>query len=133
MGEQLGTPSCYQRCYQDKGRSLLSQRSRENAENTTSYLCLAPWTEGESMRAMHNWPVLLGLASAFNDSIVREAAIRSSECTPARQTPIVSSELLKKGSDEWLFFRTQTAPMNIYLSCSLQTLTGCCFASSVTG
>lgn len=36
-------------------------------------------------------PVLLELASAFNDSIVREADIRSSECTPGQQTPIVSS------------------------------------------
>lgn len=62
------------------------------------------------MRAMQNWPVLLELASAFNDSIVREADIRSSECTRARQPPIVSSECLKKGSDEWLFFHTQTTP-----------------------
>lgn len=91
-----------------------------------------PLGQGESMRAMHNWPVLLELASAFNDSIVREADIHSSECTPARQTPIVSSEWSKKGSDEWLFFRTQTAPMNVYLSCSLQTLAGYGFALSVT-
>lgn len=93
--------------------------------------CLAPWMEGESMRATHNWPVLLKLASAYNDSIVHEADIHSSECTPARQTPIVSSEWSKKGSDECLFFRTQTASMNIYLGCSLQTLTGCRFALSV--
>lgn len=66
--------------------------------------------QGESMRAMQNGPVLLELASAFNDPIVREADIHSSECTPAPQPPIVSSECLKKGSDEWLFFRTQTAP-----------------------
>lgn len=84
------------------------------------------------MRAKHNRPVLLELASAFNDSIVHEADIHSSECTLARQTLIVSSEWLKKGSDEWLFFRTQTAPMNIYLGCSLQTLTGFRFALSVT-
>lgn len=116
---QFGTPSCYQRCSQDKGRSLLSKRSRENAENTTSYLGLASRMEGESMRAMHNWPVLLKLASAFNDSIVREADIHSSECTSAQQTPIVSSEWLKKGLDEWLFFHTETATMNIYLGCRL--------------
>lgn len=84
------------------------------------------------MRGRHSRPVLLKLASAFNDSIVREADIHSSECTPARQTPIVSSEWSKKGSDEWLFFRTQTATMNVYLICSLQTLTGRRFAPSVT-
>lgn len=84
------------------------------------------------MRGRHSRPVLLKLASVFNDSIVHEVDIHSSECTPARQTTIVSSEWSKKSSDEWLFSRTQTATMNVYLICSLQTLTGRRFAPSVT-
>lgn len=71
---------------------------REIAQNTTSYLCLAPLTgERKSMGAMHNCLVLLKLLRAFNDPIVCEADRHSSECTLARQTLIVLLEGSKEG------------------------------------
>lgn len=76
-----------------------AKKKNKIAQNTTSYLCLAPLAGGEreSMREMHNCLVLLKLLCAFNDPIVREADRRSSECTLAQQTLIVLLEWSKEG------------------------------------
>lgn len=71
---------------------------REIAQNTTSYLCLAPLTgERKSVREMQNCLVLLKLLCEFNEPIVCEADRHSSECTLAQQTLIVPVEGSKAG------------------------------------